>query len=75
MSSPQMGDHVSAVVVVPPVHDQPVTGPVQSLLQPEVLSVSPSSHTSEPALNPSPQTVLHVVVVPAVPVQEYPASV
>ena len=74
MPSPQMGDHVSAVVVVPPEHDQPVTGPVQSDLQPEVLSTSPSSHTSDPCNNPLPQIGLHVDVDPTAPVHENPVS-
>ena len=65
----------SAVVVVPPEHDQPVTGPDQSAFQPEVLSVSLSSHTSEPYKRPSPQIGLHEEVTPTAPVQEYPVSI
>ena len=50
--SPHIILQASAVVVVPPDHDQPVTGAVQSLFHPDVLSVSPSSHTSDPCKQP-----------------------
>ena len=73
--SPQIGEQVSAVVVVPPDHDQPVTGAVQSLFHPDVLSVSPSSHTSDPCSNPSPQIGVHADVAPTAPVHEYPVSI
>ena len=48
-------EQVEAVVVVPPVQVQPKTFPDQSDLHPSVLSVFPSSQTSDPKIRLSPQ--------------------
>lgn len=59
MPSPHISVHVLAVVELPPVHCQPVTGPVQSPLHFVKLDKSPSSHASVTIFNPSPQIAVH----------------
>ena len=56
--------HVSAVVVVPPVHIYPASIEVQERFHPSPLAVFPSSHVSEACLNPSPQITTHEVLPP-----------
>jgi len=53
-------------------HCQPLTGPVQSLLQPSVLFRLPSSHASRPTTLASPQ--MGTQTESEVPVQENPDS-
>lgn len=57
----------------PPVHDHPLTGPVQSLLHPSVLIKLPSSHTSRPTTQASPQVAVQTES--EVPVQVKPVSI
>lgn len=44
--SPQTGRQVDALDVVPPVHEYPLIGPVQSAFQPTPSEISPSSQVS-----------------------------
>lgn len=54
--------HVSFEVRPPPVHMYSGSIVMQSLLHPSPLVVLLSSHTSEPALNPSPHWITHEVL-------------